>query len=288
MLIAVATEKHFGRAARVLGITQPTLSHGIKQLEEQLGVQLVVRGSRFGGLTPEGHTTLLWARRIVADTRQMREEMRASRHGLAGRLRIAVIPTALTWAAKLATTFSEKHPKVQFTILSRNSGDILSMLDNLEVDAGVSYLDNEPLDRVSTVPLYEEVYVLLCDEASPFAERRSVAWGELAEAKLCLLTPDMQNRRIINANLAASNAAPQTVVESNSTVVLTATVMAGAAMSVLPRDLADFLAVGKPIRQIPLDGHQHHYRVGLVAPYREPHTPLLTALLGEAKGIASL
>ena len=102
MFLAVAKERHFGRAAESLGITQPTLSAGIKQLEEQLGVLLIFRGSRFGGLTPEGQSALVWARRIVGDTRQLREEMRATRHGLSGQLRIAVIPTALTWAARIS------------------------------------------------------------------------------------------------------------------------------------------------------------------------------------------
>ena len=82
MFIAVAREGHFGRAALSLGITQPTLSSGIKQLEEQLGVQLIFRGSRFGGLTPEGQSALDWARRIVGDARQLKEEMQARRHGL--------------------------------------------------------------------------------------------------------------------------------------------------------------------------------------------------------------
>ncbi|MCS5603526.1 MAG: LysR family transcriptional regulator, partial [Paracoccus sp.] len=71
MFLAVAKERHFGRAATSLGITQPTLSAGIKQLEEQLGVLLIFRGSRFGGLTPEGQAALIWARRIVGDSRQL-------------------------------------------------------------------------------------------------------------------------------------------------------------------------------------------------------------------------
>ena len=77
MFIALAREEHFGKAADSLGITQPTLSAGIKQLEGQLGVLLVWRGSRFGGLTPEGQRVLEWARRIVGDARTMRDEMRA-------------------------------------------------------------------------------------------------------------------------------------------------------------------------------------------------------------------
>ena len=134
MFIAVARKGHFGRAALSLGITQPTLSSGIKQLEEQLGVQLIFRGSRFGGLTPEGQSALDWARRIVGDARQLKEEMQARRHGLSGRLRIAVIPTALTWAARLSARFSQRHPNVRFTILSRPSTEIFGMLDNLDLE----------------------------------------------------------------------------------------------------------------------------------------------------------
>ena len=70
MFIAVAKEGHFGRAAESLGITQPTLSTGIKQLEEMLGVQLIFRGSRYGGLTPEGQRALIWARQLVGDARK--------------------------------------------------------------------------------------------------------------------------------------------------------------------------------------------------------------------------
>ena len=79
MFIALAREEHFGRASESLGITQPTLSAGIKQLENQLGVQLVYRGSRYGGLTPEGARVLDWARQIVGDVRVMKQEMRAAR-----------------------------------------------------------------------------------------------------------------------------------------------------------------------------------------------------------------
>ena len=64
-LLALHRERHFGRAAESCGVTQPTLSAGIKQLEDTLGVLLVQRGSRFIGFTPEGERTLDWARRIV-------------------------------------------------------------------------------------------------------------------------------------------------------------------------------------------------------------------------------
>ncbi len=286
MFIAVAKEGHFGRAATSLGITQPTLSTGIRQLEDQLGVQLIFRGSRYGGLTPEGQTALVWARRIVGDARQLREEMRFKREGLSGQLRLAVIPTALTWAARLAAEFGARHPNVKFTILSRTSVEILSMLDNLEVDAGISYLDNEPMGRVSTEPIYEERYMLVCPAASPFAARAQVGWAELREERLCLLTPDMQNRRIINRNFAAVDAAPETWIESNSIVVLVAMVERGDYLSVLPEDIARFLTRGTGLALVPMEGSGHSHVVGLVAPHREPHTPVLEALMRNVRRMA--
>ena len=286
MFLAVAKERHFGRAAASLGITQPTLSAGIKQLEEQLGVLLVFRGSRFGGLTPEGQSALVWARRIVGDTRQLREEMRATRHGLSGQLRIAVIPTALTWAARISARFGAAHPNVGMTILSRTSVEILQMIDDLDVDAGISYLDNEPLGRVSTVSLYDERYMLVCGADSPLAGQDRVAWSDLAGHRLCLLTGDMQNRRIINRNLIEAGVTPQATVESSSTVVLVAHVLEGGWITILPEDIAAFLTQGKPLRTIPLDGDGASHSVGLVAPWREPHTPVLEALLAEARRMA--
>ncbi|MBC9245861.1 LysR family transcriptional regulator [Paracoccus sp. 11-3] len=287
MFLAVAKEQHFGRAAASLGITQPTLSAGIKQLEDQLGVLLIFRGSRFGGLTPEGKIALNWARRIVGDSRQLREEMRATRHGLTGQLRIAAIPTALTWAARLSARFGQRHPNVSFTIMSKTSIEILQMLDDLDVDAGISYLDNEPLGKVSTVSLYEERYMLVCDPASAFAEHQQVGWADLNGCRLCLLSTNMQNRRIINRNLANAGVTPQVAVESASTVVLVAHVMEGGWLTILPEDIARFLTQGKDLRLIPMQDGGAGHSVGLVAPWREPHTPVLDALLTEARRMVS-
>lgn len=287
MFLAVAKEEHFGRAAQSLGITQPSLSAGIKQLEEQLGVLLIFRGSRYGGLTPEGQSALIWARRIVGDARQLRDEMRTRRHGLSGRLRIAVIPTALTWAARISARFGRTHPRVGFTILSRTSVEILQMIDDFQIDAGISYLDNEPLGKVSTVPLYDERYMLVCAADSELAARSSVGWADLDGQRMCLLTSDMQNRRIINRNLAEAGVTPQATVESSSTVVLVAHVLEGGWITILPEDIASFLAQGKPLAVVPLERPQAVHAVGLVAPWREPHTPVLDALLTEARRMVS-
>src|SRR5215472_4404780 len=94
-LLALAREHNFGKAAEQCGVTQPTFSAGIKQLEATLGVLLVHRKSRFIGFTAEGDRVLDWARGIVADSRAMRQELRASKQGLVGQLKVAAIPTAL-------------------------------------------------------------------------------------------------------------------------------------------------------------------------------------------------
>ncbi|KAB2540890.1 LysR family transcriptional regulator [Salipiger aestuarii] len=285
MLIALARERHFGRAAETLGITQPTLSTGIRQLEKQLGVKLVIRGSRFGGLTPEGQRALIRARQIVADTRRLRDEMRASHEGLAGHLRLAVIPTALTWASRLVTWFAQEHPNVSFTILSRASTEILTMLDDLEIDAGLTYLDQEPLGRVATRPLYRESYTLVCRPDHAFVQGGPVGWDSLGQARLCLLTPEMQNRRIINRHFMEAGVDPAALIESNSTVVLVANVLHGDWVTILPGDLAGFLCDGKPLAMVPLPEQGSAPAVGLIAPHQEPYTPVLQAILSAAEGL---
>ncbi len=107
-LIAVAREKSFSRAAEICGVTQPTLSAGVKQLEDSLGVLLVNRSSRYHGLTAEGERVLEWAKRIVGDARAMRQEVRTLKEGLSGQLKIAVIPTALGIVSALDHALSRK------------------------------------------------------------------------------------------------------------------------------------------------------------------------------------
>ncbi len=285
--IALAKAQHFGHAAEEIGITQPTLSAAIKQLEEQLGVMLVKRGSRFQGLTPEGEQVLAWARRIVGDARTMREEMRAARHGLSGRVRIAAIPTALAMVPRLTTPFRDKHPGVNFSVLSRTSIEVLSLLGNYDIDVGITYLDNEPLGNVISVPLYSERYQLITAVGTPFAERAKVSWAEVAKLPLCLLTPDMQNRRIIDQHLAEAGTMARPTLESNSMIVLFSHIRTGKWSSIMPLNLAETFGFAEPIRAIPIVEPDASHIVGLVAARREPHTPLVSALLSEAMTLAS-
>ena len=283
MFIALANARHFGRAAEQCGVAQPSLSAAIKQLEGELGVQLVWRGSRFEGLTPEGARVLDWATRIVGDARTLREEMRAVRHGLSGNLRLGVVPTALPMIAQLTGPYMRAHPKVRLEILARSSIEILHQIDNLQLDAGISYLDNEPLGRVVTVPLYAERYLLLTRADHRMAARAGLDWTELAGLPLCLLTPDMQNRRILNAEFDRAGVEVTPQLESNSILTLIAHVQAGPWVSVVNAHTAALFASTPDLVAVPLRSAGPEKQVGLIAPWREPHTPVLAALLAQAR-----
>jgi len=285
-LVAVARERSFRRAAEACGVAQPTLSAGIKQLETELGVLLVQRSSRFLGLTPEGEKVVEWGKRLLGDVRAMRQELRVGRSGLVGHLRLAVIPTALAMVPALTIACRKRHPGIRFTILSRTSAAVLEMLDNLEADAGITYLGTEPLGRVRSVPLYTERYRLVVPAGSAWGARRSVAWSELAGQPLCLLTPDMQNRRIMDQLMRQAGVNVEATVESNSIVTLIAHVRSGLWMTVLPESVASTMGSAGGLQAIPLVSPEAQYRIGLVVPQHDPAPPLTAALLAEAQRLS--
>ncbi|HEY8261047.1 MAG TPA: LysR family transcriptional regulator substrate-binding protein, partial [Methylosinus sp.] len=164
--------------------------------------------------------------------------------------------------------------------------DILSMLDNLEIDAGLTYLDNEPLGRVRTVPLFSERYRLLTSADNPLGNRDKVTWADVGRIPLCLLTPDMQNRRIVERLIRDSGAEPEPALESNSIIVLFAHVKTGRWATILPEKLADSLRVTAPLRSIPIVEPEAVHEIGLVVPHREPTIPQVAALVLEAKKLA--
>jgi DNA-binding transcriptional LysR family regulator len=229
---------------------------------------------------------LEWAKRIVGDTRAMREEISSLKRGLSGHLRIAAIPTALGMVAALTTPFCARHPDVKFTVLSRRSNEVLTLMDELEIHAGITYLDNEPLGHVNTVPLYHEHYCLFIAPDQPLAKKDRVSWKEISGLQLCLLTPDMQNRRIIDRHLGHAGIKPAPTLESDSMLALYAHVKSGQWASVLPAKLADMIGPNPAISVIPIAESEAANVVGLVVPHREPMTPLTAALVETAKKIA--
>jgi DNA-binding transcriptional LysR family regulator len=254
MLIALSRERHFGRAAETCHVTQPTLSSAIKALEETLGTQLVLRGARFIGLTPEGERVLTRAKAIVAEARAMKSDVATAREGLAGTLRLGVIPTALASVHDYTRPFLARNPGVRLRVMSLNSHEILERLVDFEVDAGLSYaaadMAHDTPPGYEVLRLYNETYALVtrADPALP----ETLNWSQLDRFELGLLTPDMQNRRIMDRHLALAGMTLLPRIESNSIVALIGHVGEGRAATILPRRTAAFFAEGRGLACIPL------------------------------------
>src|SRR5439155_8196154 len=170
--------------------------------------------------------------------------------------------------------------------LSRTSIEILDLLDNLEIDAGIAYPGNEPLGRVTTLPLYHERYRLLTSADAPLGNRDSVTWAEVAQVPLCLLTPDMQNRRIIDRLLRSAGGESRPTLESDSMILLFSHVRTGRWASVMPAKLAEPLGLTDTLRAIPITEPEAVQTIGLVVPSRAPMMPNTAALVDEAKRLA--
>jgi DNA-binding transcriptional LysR family regulator len=280
-LAALAREKHFTRAAAACNVTQPTLSGRIRQLELELEVPIVERGQRYRGLTPEGERVLKWAQVILKNWQSMQEELghlKDHDSGLSGRLVLGGIPSALPMIPLLTKKIRITHPGIDFTVLSQSSEEILRGIADFSVDVGITYLDNEPIEGLLATPLYVERYCLFVPETHPLASRTSVTWREAADEPLCLLTPNMQNRRIIDRAFETAKCHPSPRLETNSVINLCSNVRLMGLASIMPQYILDVLGNMSGVTAIPLDAPTVEHSVGLVAAARDPLSPLIEAL----------
>jgi len=278
-LSALAREGHFGRAALACHVSQPALSAGIRRLETELGVQIVQRGHRFEGLTPEGKKVLMWAHRILAEQDALRHDLSSMRGGLSGVLRFGAIPTALTVTSLLTTPLCEKHPLVRVSLESLSSREIVQRLGEFDIDIGMTYVDGEPLGSVRVMPLYRERYLLLTPADGEFAERDSVGWAEAATTPLCLLSAVMQNRRILDRNFAEAGVTVTPSIESDTVSALYAHVATRRWSSVIAHAWLYLFGVPEGMRVIPLERPRRSHQIGLVLADRDPQPMLASALL---------
>ena len=284
-LVALAREKHFTRAATACNVTQPTLSGRIRQLKLELGVPIVERGQRYQGLTAEGERILKWAQLILNNWQGLQHELAqlSSRDsGLTGRLVLGGIPSALPMIPFLTRQLTQAHPHIDFTVMSMSSEEILRGLEDFSIDVGITYLDNEPIKGLLASPLYEERYCLFVTKTHALAERTSVTWKEAAAQPLCLLTSNMQNRRIIDRAFLTADCHPQPRLETNSVINLCANVRLMGLASIMPQYIIDILGSDSGIEAIPLLEPSVSHSVGLVVLDRDPLAPLIRAIRAAA------
>lgn len=182
----------------------------------------------------------------------------------------------------LTQAFHQRYPNVRASILSLTSRAIHRGLTRFELDAGLTYLSDAP-PELRPIRLYEERYLLLCRSDAPLAGRSTVTWEEAAEQPLSLLTPDMQNRRIIDAMFAEANVTPQVGIETNSVSTLCSHVSHAGWSTVMPHAWLRLLGTPPNTRVLRLVDPQPSSTVGVLVQQREP-VPLLAGALFDVVG----
>ncbi|HEV7899340.1 MAG TPA: LysR family transcriptional regulator [Planosporangium sp.] len=281
-LTALAQERHFARAAEVCHVSQPSLSAGIRKLERDLKIAIVRRGRRFEGFTPEGERVVMWARRILAERDALYDDLSAMQSGLSGVLRVGAIPTAVTAASLLTTPFCDQHRLARVSLESLSSREIVHRLAEFDLDVGMTYVDGEPLGSVLTVPLYRERYLLLTPIDSELADRQRVGWAEVAGTPLCLLSPTMQNRRILDRNFADAGVTVTPSIETDTVSALYAHVATHRWSSVIAHAWLYMFGVPEGMRVVPLQRPRRSHHVGLVLADRDPGSILARTLVDVA------
>lgn len=283
--VTLAREQHFARAAEACHVTQPTLSSGLAALETQLGRRLIVRDRRFVGLTAEGQAILPWAQRMLSDHEELRHAIEAESGALSGEIQLGVIPAAIPAAGYLVRALLAAHPQVKLNLQSLTSRQIEQRLIDYELDAGITYLDNEPLERVRSIALYAERYVLATRADGELARDRQISWRRAATAPLCLLHEGMQNRRILDAHMQALGIAIAPRATADSHIALLSMVRASGLCSILPHSYASLVSPASDIRLIDLVDPPLANQIGVVVLDREPLTAFGLAALAAAREV---
>ena len=206
-------------------------------------------------------------------------------------MRLAAVPTALPIIAKLTTPLRDLHPEVTFTVRSCTSGEVLGLLENLEIDAGVTYVGNEPLGRVRHVPLYDERYALVVAADDPTGHAHVHRLGGCRRRPPLPADPGHAKPPNHRSAFAASRAG------AASRVGIQLADGAGfpgphrplgqRAADIDGRGTAgDAMGPDAPIRAVPIQESEASPVIGLVYPLREPLSPLTAALVTEARRLS--
>jgi DNA-binding transcriptional LysR family regulator len=179
----------------------------------------------------------------------------------------------------LTVSFSLAHPAAAVEIRSMTSRAIQQALDSFEIDAGLTCLDNEPLENVRRVPLYRETYVFAARRGHPMANRARTTWKETVAQRLCLLSEDMQNRRIIDQLAAAIGVTIRPEVVSSSFLAICSHLRHGEWASIVPHSFSYVFGSASDLVAIELIEATHSQSIGLALSDRNPPSPMASALL---------
>lgn len=286
-LVALHEHQHFGRAALACHITQPALSNALRALEVELGTAIVKRGRSYAGLTPEGVQVLASAQRMLHERERLQQALDSTVDAPCGRLHLGAVPTAMPVLARFAALLQARHPGIVPVVRSLSSPEIESGLESLALDLGLGYTDRlgaAGAPRFTAMPQYTEHYFLLRRRSGKAAARLRIGtpltWAEAARLPLCLLTPEMHNRHVVDQAFAAAGAQVQPAIETNSITTLALAVLAGAVCSVMPGALVGTLRGEGALEALPLTGPDVLTPIGfMLAPGDRPTRTLQAALV---------
>jgi LysR family transcriptional regulator, hydrogen peroxide-inducible genes activator len=186
-LVALADTRHFGKAAERCFVSQPTLSAQIKKLEEYLGVQLIERQPRKVTLTDTGSKIVAAARRVLQHSDEIIALARNEHDPLAGKLRVALIPTVGPYLLPLAARRLRKQlPRLQLHLYEYQTQLLLEKLRSGEIDLGILAL---PVggEGLETRALYDEQFTFAVHSTHPLAKKSNVKLDDLSGEMLLLL-----------------------------------------------------------------------------------------------------
>jgi len=280
-LVAVAEERHFGRAAQRCNVTQPSLSSGIRQLEYELGVPIFLRGrgQRFQGLTAEGDRVAIWSRAVLAHCDAMRKEIETMKQNLTGHLRMGVMPSMSPVLPFLLQELREKYPSLRVDVQFIGNEAMKLGLNNFTLDVAMTYLDKADLGRKNTLPVYREQLSLLVPDTARYQNRKTITWKEAAECPLAMLRPSMHERRFVDQVFASVGCAPEARVESESILHLMFQVQFTELCTIIPSHFAHAPGLHPGTRALPLVDPVVSQEVGLFWTEGEIMLPMAAAFV---------
>ena len=310
-LAALSEHRHFGRAAAACHITQPALSNAMRALEAEFGVVIVRRGRVFAGLTPEGETVLASARRMLHEHELLQQQLKSEADHPRGHLRMAAVPTAIPLLTRFAARLQARHPGIVLTVLSMSSVELETGLDTLALDLALGYIERmgKPAGPGSgghglhAWPQTVEHYFLLRRRAAKAGQRKAraatkpvhegglhmaapIGWADAARLPLCLLTPEMHNRVIVDQAFATAGVAVTPAIETNSVLTLALAVESGQVCAVLPGAMVDTVRGHSGLEALPLVAPEVRTSLGFMAPVAVKPSRALEAALAMLQELA--
>jgi LysR family hydrogen peroxide-inducible transcriptional activator len=186
-LVAVADTRHFGRAAERSFVSQPTLSAQLKKLEEYLGVQLIERAPKRVALTAAGEEIVERARRILEASEEIIELARGHRDPLAGRIKLALLPTIGPYLLpNVAAKLRKQLPRLELMLYEYQTDTMLEKLHSGEIDVGILALPVQ-MDGLESHVLYREPFTVAMPASHKLAGKPSIRVEDLSHETLLLL-----------------------------------------------------------------------------------------------------